>query len=59
VSHPPFESYNPGNMKTPYGLSVIEDCLTCPMRKSRLFCNLPQTALAGLDAISSSATYPQ
>jgi CRP/FNR family transcriptional regulator, cyclic AMP receptor protein len=46
-------------MKTPYGLSVIEDCITCPVHKDRLFCNLPQAALAGLDAISSSATYPR
>lgn len=45
-------------MKTPYGLNVIEDCIACPMRKDRLFCNLPEGALAGLDAISSSATYP-
>lgn len=47
------------SMKTPYGLQVIESCLTCPMFKERLFCNLPQPALEGLDAISSSATYPK
>ena len=46
-------------MKTPYGLEVIESCLTCPMTKERLFCDLPQRALTGLDAISSSATYPK
>ena len=46
-------------MKTPYGLQVIESCLTCPMMKDRLFCNLPPRAIEGLDAISSSATYPK
>jgi CRP/FNR family transcriptional regulator, cyclic AMP receptor protein len=46
-------------MKAPYGLNVIEDCIACPMHKDRLFCNLPEKALAGLDAISSSATYPR
>ena len=46
-------------MKTPYGLEVIESCLTCPMVKERLFCNLSQRALDGLDAISSSSTYPK
>jgi len=46
-------------MKTPYGLQVIESCLTCPMMKDRLFCNLPRRALEGLDAISSPATYPK
>ncbi|HTQ97679.1 MAG TPA: Crp/Fnr family transcriptional regulator [Candidatus Acidoferrum sp.] len=46
-------------MKTPYGLRVIEDCVACPVHKDRVFCNLPQGALAGLDAISSTATYPR
>jgi CRP/FNR family cyclic AMP-dependent transcriptional regulator len=48
-----------GAMKTPYGLNVIEDCIACPMVKERLFCNLPQPALARLNAITSSATYPK
>ena len=46
-------------MKTPYGLQVIEECITCPMLKDRLFCNLPKASLEGLDAISSSAIYPK
>jgi CRP/FNR family transcriptional regulator, cyclic AMP receptor protein len=46
-------------MKTPYGLQVIESCLSCPLHKERLFCNLPQNVLEGLDAISSTATYPK
>lgn len=32
-------------MKTPYGLEIIEGCLTCPMMKDRLFCNLPPERL--------------
>jgi CRP/FNR family cyclic AMP-dependent transcriptional regulator len=46
-------------MKTPYGLEIIENCLTCPLHRDRLFCNLTPDVLAGLDAISSSATYPK
>jgi CRP/FNR family cyclic AMP-dependent transcriptional regulator len=46
-------------MRTPYGLQVIESCLSCPMVKDRLFCNLPPGAVEGLDAISSSSTYPK
>lgn len=46
-------------MKTPYGLAIIEDCLSCPMHKDHLFCDLSSAALQGLDAISSSATYPK
>jgi CRP/FNR family transcriptional regulator, cyclic AMP receptor protein len=45
--------------KVPYGLQVIESCLTCPMTKDRLFCNLSTRALQGLDEISSSSTYPK
>jgi CRP/FNR family transcriptional regulator, cyclic AMP receptor protein len=46
-------------MKTPYGLEIIENCLTCPLHKDRLFCNLHPVVVAGLDAISSPATYPK
>ena len=46
-------------MKAPYGLEMIEDCVACPLLKDRVFCNLSKDALAGLDAISSSATYPK
>jgi CRP/FNR family transcriptional regulator len=46
-------------LKTPYGLEVVESCQLCPVAKQRLFCDLPQDTLAGLDAISSSATYPK
>src|SRR5215472_18940042 len=48
-----------GNMKAPYGLQVIESCLTCPLVKERIFCDLPRPLLNALDAISSSATYPK
>ena len=47
------------DMRTPYGLEIIESCLSCPLRKDRIFCDLPQPTLQSLDAISSSATYPK
>ncbi len=46
-------------MRAPYGLQIIESCLTCPLREERLFCDLSPPALAVLEAISSSATYPK
>ena len=46
-------------MKTPYGLRVIENCMTCPLRRERLFCDLPATTLRQVDSMSSSATYPK
>src|SRR5215813_1733261 len=47
------------NMKSPYGLQIIESCLNCPLVKERIFCDLPRPVLSALDAISSSATYPK
>jgi CRP/FNR family transcriptional regulator, cyclic AMP receptor protein len=46
-------------MKTPYGLQIIESCLSCPLVKERIFCDLPRPVLAALDAISTSAMYPK
>jgi CRP/FNR family transcriptional regulator, cyclic AMP receptor protein len=46
-------------MKTPYGLKIIDSCLNCPVHSQRLFCDLSPEALANLDAISTSATYPR
>jgi CRP/FNR family cyclic AMP-dependent transcriptional regulator len=44
-------------VKTPYGLEVVENYLTYPLPKDRLFRNLPQAVRAELGAISSSAAY--
>jgi CRP/FNR family cyclic AMP-dependent transcriptional regulator len=46
-------------MRTPYGLEIIENCLACPHREERLFCNLPEPAVKALAAITSSAAYPK
>lgn len=46
-------------MRTPYGLEIIENCLACPHREERLFCNLPSMAVQTLARITSSATYPK
>ena len=46
-------------MRTPYGLEIIENCLSCPHREERLFCNLPEASLKALSAITSSAFYPK
>lgn len=45
-------------MKSPYGLKIIESCLTCPVREGRLFCDLPPDAMQMLASITSAATYP-
>jgi CRP/FNR family transcriptional regulator len=46
-------------MRAPYGLNILDNCLTCPMREEHLFCNLPVAAVQRLNEIRSSATYPK
>ncbi len=46
-------------MRSPYGLEIIEDCLTCPFREERLFCNLSPPAVKKLSSITSTAAYPK
>lgn len=46
-------------MRAPYGLEIIENCMACPHREDRLFCNLPPAAVERLAGITSSASYPK
>jgi len=46
-------------VRAPYGLEIIESCLSCPHREDQLFCNLPPAAVQGLAAITSAASYPK
>jgi CRP/FNR family cyclic AMP-dependent transcriptional regulator len=46
-------------MRSPYGLQIIESCVTCPHKESRLFCNLAPAAVQRLSEITASATYPK
>jgi CRP/FNR family transcriptional regulator len=45
-------------MRTPYGLQILDSCLTCELREKRLFCNLSPVAVKELEAIRSTASYP-
>jgi len=46
-------------MRAPYGLNILDNCLTCPIREDHLFCNLPVVALQRLNEIRSTAVYPR
>src|ERR1700756_3918575 len=46
-------------MRAPYGLEIIENCLSCPHREDRLFCNLSPPAVEKLAAITSASSYPK
>jgi len=46
-------------MKSPYGLDILDDCTTCPVREQHLFCNLSPSAVQRLNDITSPAVYPR
>ncbi len=46
-------------MRAPYGLNIIDSCITCPVREEHLFCNLPASAVQKLNEIRSIAVYPK
>src|ERR1041385_7561822 len=44
-------------MRAPYGLNILDNCLTCPVRGDHLFCNLSLQAGQQLNEIKSTAVY--
>ena len=46
-------------MKSPYGLDILDNCTTCPVREQHLFCNLSPSLVQRLNAITSAAVYPR
>lgn len=46
-------------MRAPYGLNILDNCLTCPQRTEHLFCNLSPQAAQRLNEIKSTAVYPK
>ena len=46
-------------MLSPYGLEIVESCLTCKLRADKIFCNLPQTTVQALEAIKYTTAYPK
>jgi CRP/FNR family cyclic AMP-dependent transcriptional regulator len=45
-------------MNTPYGLEIVESCLTCKLRKDHWFCGLSNEVLKLLNSASHLSTYP-
>ena len=46
-------------MRAPYGLTILDNCVTCPIREEHLFCNLSLPAVEKLNEIKSTAVYPK
>ena len=45
-------------MNTPYGLEIIENCVTCKLRKEKWFCGLSPGVLQPFSAAGHLSTYP-
>jgi CRP/FNR family transcriptional regulator, cyclic AMP receptor protein len=45
-------------MNTPYGLEIVDNCLSCKMRREECFCNLSVPVLKAFSAISHQTTFP-
>jgi CRP/FNR family transcriptional regulator, cyclic AMP receptor protein len=46
-------------MLSPYGMEIIESCLTCKLRTDHTFCDLRDTRSQAFEKIKFSAPYPQ
>jgi CRP/FNR family cyclic AMP-dependent transcriptional regulator len=46
-------------MLSPYGLEIVESCMTCKLRADRIFCDLSPTALQTFENIKFASAYPQ
>ena len=46
-------------MLSPYGLEIVESCLTCKLRADKIFCNLPQHTVQALETIKYTTAYPK
>jgi len=45
-------------MLSPYGLELVESCITCGLREGRVFCDLPATAIGAFEDIKQATAYP-
>ena len=46
-------------MPSPYGMEIVESCVTCKLRATRSFCDLPPAALQVFEGIKYATAYPR
>ena len=46
-------------MSPAYDFHIIENCLKCPLREDRLFCDLPSHVVKALQQIKATSVYPK
>ncbi|HEX4486375.1 MAG TPA: Crp/Fnr family transcriptional regulator [Terriglobales bacterium] len=52
------ETTEVNDLKTPYGLEIIENCQGCKLRQEGWFCSLPPEALRSFSSATRPAIYP-
>jgi CRP/FNR family cyclic AMP-dependent transcriptional regulator len=45
-------------MHSPYGMELVEDCLSCKLRSEGFFCHLPKSVLQAFQSLKFSIAYP-
>jgi len=45
-------------MLSPYGMEIVESCITCKLRADRIFCDLPAGTLQNFENIKFATAYP-
>jgi CRP/FNR family cyclic AMP-dependent transcriptional regulator len=58
---PHFEPFTGAQIKasSPYGLPIVDNCLSCKLRNSNFFCSLSQSSIEALDDIKHATSYPE
>jgi CRP/FNR family transcriptional regulator, cyclic AMP receptor protein len=46
-------------MTSPYGMEIVESCMSCKLRADRIFCDLPGPALQAFEKIKYTTSYPE
>ncbi len=46
-------------MRTPYGLPILDDCRSCPVRVKDGFCDLPEPSRDSWNGVRQNATHPR
>lgn len=46
-------------MASPYGMEIVESCMSCKLRADHIFCDLPGPALQAFEKIKYTTAYPE
>jgi len=56
--HPPLGPERLKSMNTPYGLELVDSCMTCRLRQNHWFCGMSKASVKMLGDVSHLITYP-